>query len=48
MKKIIITIAISVLITFVITENYMISTMQVSGAPGEYTVTVFGAEFEYK
>lgn len=48
MKKIIITIALTALISFVVTENYMISTMQVSGAPGEYTVTVFGADFEYK
>ena len=48
MKKIIITIALTALISFVVTENYIISTMQVSGAPGEYTVTVFGAEFEYK
>jgi hypothetical protein len=48
MKNIIISIAISALITFVVTENYMISTMQISGAPGEYTITVFGAEFEYK
>lgn len=48
MKKIVITIALTALISFVVTENYMISAMQVSGAPGEYTVTVFGAEFEYK
>jgi hypothetical protein len=48
MKNIIISIAISILITFVVTENYMISTMQISGAPGAYTITVFGAEFEYK
>ena len=48
MKKIIITIALTALISFVVTENYIISHMQVSGAPGEYTVTVFGADFEYK
>lgn len=48
MKNIFVSIAISVLITFVATENYMISTMQVSGAPGAYTITVFGADFEYK
>lgn len=48
MKNIIISIAISVLITFVVTENYMLSHMQVSGTTGNYTITVFGAEFEYK
>ena len=48
MKKTILAIIASVLITFVTTENYMLTSMQVSGAPGEYTITVFGAEFEYK
>lgn len=48
MRKTILSIIVSILITFVVTENYMISTMQVSGTPGEYTITVFGAEFEYK
>ena len=48
MKKLIATIIISVFITFIITENYMLSTMQVNGNPGSYTVSVFGSEFYYK
>lgn len=47
MKKIIITIVLTALISFLVTENYMLSHMEISGAPGEYTVTVFGADFEY-
>lgn len=48
MKNIIIAVIASVLLTFIVTENYMISNMKISGTPGEYTITVFGAEFEYK
>jgi hypothetical protein len=48
MKNIIIAVIASVLLTFIVTENYMISNMKISGAPGAYIVTVFGAEFEYK
>jgi hypothetical protein len=48
MKKIIITIALTALISFLVTENYMLSHMEISGAPGAYTITVFDAEFEYK
>ena len=48
MKKTIATILISVLLTFTLTENYMISHIQVSGATGDYTVSVFGNEFSYK
>ena len=48
MKSIIIAIIATAFLSFVVTENYMLSHMQVSGAPGEYTVTVFGVEFEYK
>ena len=47
MKTTIISIILSVFITFVITENYMLSNMQISGATGNYTVSVFGAEFDY-
>jgi hypothetical protein len=48
MKKIIITIALTALISFVVTENYMLSHMEISGTTGNYTITVFGADFEYK
>lgn len=48
MKKTIATILISVLLTFTLTENYMISHIQVSGATGDYTVSVFGNEFSYE
>lgn len=37
----------AVLITFIATENYMLSHMEVTGAPGAYTVTVFGNDFKY-
>lgn len=47
MKTTIISIILSVFVTFVITENYMLSNMQISGATGNYTVSVFGAEFDY-
>ena len=47
MKTTIISIILSVFVTFVITENYMLSNMQVSGSAGKYTVSVFGAEFDY-
>lgn len=47
MKTTIISIILSVLVTFVITENYMLSNMQISGSTGNYTVSVFGAEFDY-
>ena len=46
MKTIIISIILSVLVTFVITENYMLSNMHISGSTGNYTVSVFGAEFD--
>ena len=48
MKNIIIAVITSILVTFVITENYMLSSMEVTGTPEAYTITVFGAEFEYK
>lgn len=48
MKKIIITIALTALISFLVTENYMLSHMKVKSTETGYTVTVFGAEFEYK
>lgn len=48
MKKTLATILISVLLTFVFTENYMISSMEVSGGSGSYTVTVFGNDFLYE
>ena len=47
MKTNIISIILSVFVTFVITENYMLTNMQISGATGNYTVSVFGAEFDY-
>lgn len=47
MKNIIITIVLTALISFVVTENYMLSSMEVTGTPGAYTITVFGADFEY-
>ena len=47
MKKIIITIALTALISFVATENYMLSHMQVTGSAGYYTVSVFGNDFLY-
>ena len=46
MKKIT-TLVTVVLLTFIITENYILSRMEISGEPGAYTVTVFGADFRY-
>ena len=37
----------AVLMTFLITENYAISHLKVSGLPGAYTVEMFGGSFEY-
>jgi hypothetical protein len=48
MKNTIIAIIATALISFIVTENYMISNIKVTGAPGAYTITVLGAEFEYK
>ena len=48
MKKIIVTIVLTALISFVVTENYMLSHMTVKSTETGYTITVFGAEFEYK
>lgn len=47
MKTIIISIILSVFVTFVITENYMLSNIQISGSTGNYTVSVFGNDFLY-
>lgn len=38
---------ITAFLVFIATENYMISHMEVTGAPGAYTVTVFGNDFKY-
>lgn len=47
MKKMI-AILTTALLVFIATENYMLSNMQISGSPGAYTVTVFGADFIYE
>lgn len=47
MRKII-TILATALFVFVATENYMLTNIQVSGSAGNYTVTVFGADFNYE
>lgn len=48
MKNIIISVLITALLSFIVTENYMISHMEVNGTPGNYTVSIFGGEFSYK
>lgn len=48
MKSIILSILISIILTFIVTENYMISHMEIAGTPGNYTISVFGGEFSYK
>ena len=47
MKKLL-PIIITVIMTFTITENYMLSSMEVTGTPGEYVVSVFGVDFKYE
>lgn len=39
-------IAVAVILTFIVTENYLISTMQVSENSAGYSVTVFGTDFQ--
>lgn len=46
MRKTLGTIIITALLTFILTENYMLSTMVVSETPGGYVVTVFGQDFQ--
>ena len=46
MGKILGTIIVTALLTFIITENYMLSTMVVSEVPDGYVVTVFGRDFQ--
>lgn len=48
MKKIIIAIMLTALASFIVTENYILSHMEISGTAGSYTITVFGADFRYK
>lgn len=47
MKTTILSILISVILTFTITENYMLSNMEISSNADGYTVTIFGADFNY-
>ena len=48
MKNLAIAIILTGIISFVATENYMLSNMKITGTTGDYTVTVFGAEFTYE
>lgn len=48
MRSLLLSILISIILTFIVTENYIISHMTVTGTPGNYTVSVFGGEFSYK
>lgn len=48
MKSIIIAIITASILSFVVTENYILSHMKISSTETGYTVTVFGADFEYK
>lgn len=48
MKNLIIAIIATAILSFVVTENYMLSSMKIEGATGSYTVTVFGTEFNYE
>ena len=47
MKNLIIAIITTALISFIATENYMLSHMTVTGSTGAYTVSVFGNDFIY-
>lgn len=48
MRNIIISVLLTALLSFIVTENYILSHMAVTGTPGNYTVSVFGGEFSYK
>lgn len=48
MKKTIAAVIVSVVLTFIVTENYMIHNMEVSRKDNFYTVSIFGNDFIYE